>query len=90
MKRTTPGVTTALASAAAGTAGAAPGEATFSGTVKLDTTGSGSTFQLKDPLRGNQAVTVDGRPARARSRRRRTSTAPPRPSTRQSTAPRPR
>lgn len=32
------------------------GQSTFSGTVKLDTTQSGSTFELKDPLRGNQAV----------------------------------
>jgi Zn-dependent metalloprotease len=32
------------------------GVSQYSGTVKLDTTQSGSTFQLKDPLRGNQTV----------------------------------
>ncbi len=32
------------------------GQSTFSGTVALNTTQSGSTFQLKDPTRGNQAV----------------------------------
>ncbi|MEU0884855.1 M4 family metallopeptidase [Lentzea sp. NPDC005914] len=32
------------------------GQSTFSGTVALNTTQSGSTFQLKDPARGNQAV----------------------------------
>jgi Zn-dependent metalloprotease len=32
------------------------GQSTFSGTVSLNTTQSGSTFQLKDPARGNQAV----------------------------------
>ncbi|HEX6345556.1 M4 family metallopeptidase [Umezawaea sp.] len=33
------------------------GVSQYSGTVKLETTRSGSTFQLKDPLRGNQTVT---------------------------------
>jgi len=32
------------------------GVSQYSGTVKLDTTQSGSTFQLKDPVRGNQTV----------------------------------
>ncbi|GGU14769.1 M4 family metallopeptidase [Lentzea flava] len=32
------------------------GQSTYSGTVGLNTTQSGSTFQLKDPARGNQAV----------------------------------
>jgi Zn-dependent metalloprotease len=32
------------------------GATTYSGTVPLDTTQAGSTFQLKDPTRGNQAV----------------------------------
>ncbi|MEU5694551.1 M4 family metallopeptidase [Actinosynnema sp. NPDC020468] len=32
------------------------GVSTWSGTVALDTTKSGSTYQLKDPLRGNQQV----------------------------------
>jgi len=35
---------------------AGTGVSTYSGTVGLDTTQSGSTFQLKDPTRGNQAV----------------------------------
>ncbi|MET8758490.1 M4 family metallopeptidase [Lentzea sp. NPDC004782] len=32
------------------------GQSTFSGTVTLNTTQSGSTYQLKDPARGNQSV----------------------------------
>jgi len=32
------------------------GQSTFSGTVALNTTQSGSTYQLKDPARGNQSV----------------------------------
>lgn len=32
------------------------GQSTYTGTVALNTTQSGSTFQLKDPARGNQAV----------------------------------
>ncbi|HEX7308783.1 M4 family metallopeptidase [Lentzea sp.] len=32
------------------------GQSTYTGTVTLNTTQSGSTFQLKDPARGNQAV----------------------------------
>ncbi|HUQ59886.1 M4 family metallopeptidase [Lentzea sp.] len=32
------------------------GQSTYTGTVSLNTTQSGSTFQLKDPARGNQAV----------------------------------
>ncbi|MGZ3145533.1 M4 family metallopeptidase [Lentzea chajnantorensis] len=32
------------------------GQSTFSGTVALNTTQSGTTFQLKDPARGNQSV----------------------------------
>ncbi|KOV89895.1 M4 family metallopeptidase [Nocardia sp. NRRL S-836] len=32
------------------------GQSTFSGTVTLNTTQSGTVFQLKDPARGNQAV----------------------------------
>ncbi|MCR3752290.1 M4 family metallopeptidase [Lentzea californiensis] len=32
------------------------GQSTYTGTVTLNTTQSGATFQLKDPARGNQAV----------------------------------
>ncbi|MFD9697940.1 M4 family metallopeptidase [Lentzea sp. NPDC059081] len=32
------------------------GQSTYTGTVALNTTQSGSTYQLKDPARGNQAV----------------------------------
>ncbi|MGI5499420.1 M4 family metallopeptidase [Lentzea sp. CA-135723] len=32
------------------------GQSTYSGTVPVNTTQSGATFQLKDPARGNQAV----------------------------------
>jgi Zn-dependent metalloprotease len=35
---------------------AGTGVSTYTGTVPLETTQSGATFQLKDPLRGNQAV----------------------------------